>query len=180
MSLNSRSCRLAMNYTYGPEYTIDLQEGAIEQHREQHAKNHSGHKTQNTVEKKLRNLVLFFAIRFGVTSGAEITNCIFKYVTHHWMEPIEDKLYNSKVVNLWVMDESSMCVWSVVLSRNIMCLAPKNLQLSYWGSEAIKHTRLIWVTHRSRELLCNNYTFQYLATNSSTNGLRSPFLVWTR
>lgn len=31
------------------------------------------------------------------------------------MEPIEDKLYNSKVVNLWVMDESSMCVWSVVL-----------------------------------------------------------------
>lgn len=31
------------------------------------------------------------------------------------MEPIEDKLYNSKVVNLWVMDESSICVWSEVL-----------------------------------------------------------------
>lgn len=67
-----------------------------------------------------------------------------------------------------------------VLSRNTICLAPKNLQLSYWGSEAMKRTRLIWVTHRSWELLCNNYTFQYLANNSSTKGLRSPFSVWTR
>lgn len=29
------------------------------------------------------------------------------------MEPLEDKLYISKVVNSWVTDESSMCVWNV-------------------------------------------------------------------
>ncbi len=78
------------------------------------------------------------------------------------------------------MDESKVCVWNVELSINICCLALKKLQLGYWGSEVMKHTRLIWVTHCSRELLCNNYSFQYLANNRCTKRLRSPFSVWTR
>lgn len=109
-----------------------------------------------------------------------MTHRTFKYVRHLWMESTADKLENLKVVNSGVMDERNVCVWNVELSRNIFCLALKKLQFSYWESEAMKHTRLIWVTHCSRELLCNNYSFQYLANNSCTKRLRSPFSVWTR
>lgn len=79
-------------------------------------------------------------ILFGGTSGAEMTHCTFKYVRHSWTKSTADKLYNLKVVNSEVMDESSVCMKCRALEKYHLSSSKKAAAqlLGEWSYETYK------------------------------------------